>query len=55
MKLHRDRSEQVEGAVQVYLFSDLKLKFRFCHIVKKKFQYDRTTEASSFDLEIAET
>ncbi len=54
MKLHRDRSEQVEGAVQVYLFSDLKLEFGPGHVIEQKFEDYRAAETAAFDLEIAE-
>ena len=47
-----DYSEQIKHTVEIDLFTDNKLIFRLCEIIKQKFKIDSTSEASAFYFEI---
>ena len=48
-------SEKIQHAVEIDLFTDGKLVFRLCKIIKQKFQIDSTSESSAFYFEIRKT
>ena len=45
-------SEQIQHAVEIDLFTNNKLIFRLCEIIKQKFKIDSTSESSAFYFEI---
>ena len=50
-----DYSEQIQHAVEIDLFTDSKLVFRLCEIIKQEFKIDSTSESSAFYFEIRKT
>ena len=47
--------EQIQRAVQVDFFAHLELVLGLGHVVKQKFQDERTAEAAAFDFEVPES
>ena len=45
-------SKKIQHIIQIYLFSDMNLIFRFSHIIQQKFQNQCTSKSSSFNLKI---
>ena len=45
-------SKQIQHTVQIDFFSDMYLVFRSGHVIEQKFQYQSTSESSSFYFEI---
>ena len=47
-----EMSEQIQHTVEIYLFTDDELVFRFGEIIKEKFEIYGTSKSSAFYFEI---
>jgi len=50
-----DYSEQIQHTIKIDLFTDNKLIFRLCEVIKQEFKIDSASESSAFYFEIGKT